>query len=244
MARTTSETSPVPERNRLLRLWGASVGRKLVVASSGALLLVFLLEHLYGNLKVFQGPVAVNAYAEWLKGHPMLWVFRAGLFSIFAAHIFVALTLAIQNRRARPQRYVRWQPQASRLPSRTMVWTGILLFGFVIFHLGHFTFHFFDSGALSPSEIAAPVDVYAMVVQAFQNPWIAVIYVVAMVILGFHLLHGTVSAFQTFGIHHESYAVLLRSICFAIVAAIVLGHAAIPILIFFGKVPLPGGTLP
>jgi succinate dehydrogenase / fumarate reductase cytochrome b subunit len=131
--------------NRLVRLFGSSIGRKIVAATTGALLIAFLLGHMYGNMKVFQGPEALNAYAAWLQGHPLLWAFRAGLLTLFGAHVYLTLTLARDNRAARPVGYRRYRPRASSFFSRYMVLTGLVVLLFVVYHLVHFTFGVIDA---------------------------------------------------------------------------------------------------
>ena len=176
--------------NRLVRLFGASIGRKLVVAATGVLLIAFLFGHMYGNMKVFQGPEALNAYAAWLQGHPLLWGMRLGLLALFGAHIWLTLRLAQENRAARPMAYRRYRPRASRLTSRYMALSGLLVLAFVVYHLLHFTFGVVDPGSTRVVSPGHQPDVYASVVWSFQNPWIAGSYVVAMVLLGAHLWHG------------------------------------------------------
>ncbi len=222
--------------NRLVRLFGSSIGRKIVAATTGALLIAFLLGHMYGNMKVFQGREALNAYAAWLQGHPLLWAFRAGLLTLFGTHVYLTLTLARDNRAARPVGYRRYQPRSSSFFSRYMVLTGLVVLLFVVYHLLHFTFGVIDADHTRLFDAQQRLDVYASVVQTFQNPWIAGTYVVSMVLLGFHLWHGTTSAFQTLGVRHESYETLIRIISAALVAALVLGSSSIPILIYAGRV--------
>ncbi|HEX6942916.1 MAG TPA: succinate dehydrogenase cytochrome b subunit [Gemmatimonadaceae bacterium] len=222
--------------NRLVRLFGSSIGRKIVAATTGVLLIAFLLGHMYGNMKVFQGPEALNAYAAKLQGHPLLWGFRAGLITLFATHVYLTLTLARDNRAARPVGYRRYQPRTSSFFSRYMVLTGLVVLMFLIYHLLHFTFGVIDAEHTRLFDAQQNLDVYTSVVQTFRNPWIAVSYVVAMVLLGFHLWHGTTSAFQTLGVRHESYETLIRIISAALVAALVLGNSSIPILIYAGRV--------
>lgn len=236
-------TPDAAEMNRLVRLWGTSVGRKLITAATGVFLLVFLLGHIYGNMKVFQGPEALNVYAAWLQGHPLLWVFRIGLVGGFGVHIYLTLSLARDNRRARPTAYARWRPQTSGT-SRFMAISGLFILAFLIYHLLHFTLGVIQVDRAHLVDAERRLDVYAMVVQSFRNPWVALIYVVAMVLVGIHLVHGTVSAFQTFGVYHESYVGLVRVACLLLVAAIVLGSASIPILILLGRIGLTGGTAP
>jgi succinate dehydrogenase / fumarate reductase cytochrome b subunit len=226
--------------NRLVRLFGASIGRKLVAATTGFLLIAFLFGHLFGNMKVFQGAESLNAYAAFLQGHPLVWVFRAGLLTVFVLHVWATLSLARENRAARPVRYRRYSPQAATFASRSMAVSGILLLLFVVYHLLHFTFGVIGPGGTAFAEAHERVDVYSMVVQSFMNPWISSTYVVAMLVLGLHLLHGAASAFQTFGVRHESYNALIRGFSLAVVGVLALGNAAIALLIFIGRVSPSG----
>lgn len=228
--------------NRLVRLLGASIGRKLVAAATGFLLIVFLIGHLFGNLKVFQGQESLNAYAAFLQGHPLVWVFRAGLLTVFIVHIWATLTLARENLAARPVSYRRYRPQAATFVSRSMAVSGILIFAFVVYHLLHFTFGVIGPGGSEFVEAHDRLDVYTMVVQSFRNPWISGSYVLAMLILGLHLLHGAASAFQTFGVRHESYDALIRGFSLAVVAVLAFGNAAIALLVFLGRVSPSGGS--
>ena len=124
---------------RLIRLFRTSIGSKLVVATTGVLLLGFLLAHMAGNLVILQGPDALNAYAAWMQGHPLLWGFRLALLALFAVHILTAVRLARDNRAARPVRYRRRADLARHLPSRLMLLSGLLVLGFLVFHLLHLT---------------------------------------------------------------------------------------------------------
>lgn len=226
--------------NRLVRLFGASVGRKLVAATTGFLLIAFLIGHLFGNLKVFQGPESLNAYAAFLQGHPLVWVFRAGLLTVFVLHVWATLSLARENRAARPERYRVYRPQAATLVSRSMAVTGILIFVFVVYHLLHFTFGVVGPGGTAFAQAHERLDVYAMVVQSFRNPLISGTYLVAMLVLGLHLLHGAASAFQTFGVRHESYDAFIKGACLVVTGLLALGNAAIALLILLGRVSSPG----
>ena len=126
--------------HRLIRLFGTSIGRKLVVAVTGAMLLGFLFAHMLGNMALFQGPESLNAYAAWLQGHPLLIVMRAGLAIVFVIHVYAALQLARANRAARPTRYSYRQTFQTSWASRYMVITGLLVVVFIVGHLLHFTF--------------------------------------------------------------------------------------------------------
>ena len=226
--------------NRLVRLFGASVGRKLVAATTGFLLIAFLIGHLFGNMKVFQGAESLNGYAAFLQGHPLVWVFRAGLLTVFVLHVWATLSLARENRAARPVPYRRYRPQAATFMSRSMAVSGIVIFAFVIYHLLHFTFGVIAPGGTTFAEAHERLDVYSMVVQSFRNPWISMTYVAAMLVLALHLLHGAASAFQTLGVRHENYDRLIRAFCLTIVAVLALGNAAIALLVFLGRVSPSG----
>lgn len=227
--------------NRLLRLFGTTIGCKLVVAVSGAALIAFLIAHMLGNMVIFQGRDAMNGYAAWLQGHPLLWVGRVVLLGVFAVHVYLALRLALANRTARPERYDRLQVVAASVPSRRIASTGLLVLAFVLYHLLHFTFGRVQPEYASLIDHRARHDVYAMMVYGFQNPWVSGSYVVAMLVLGLHLAHGASSLFQTLGFNHETYHALIRLLSFALVAAIVIGNCSIPILVLAGVISPAGG---
>jgi succinate dehydrogenase / fumarate reductase cytochrome b subunit len=226
--------------NRLVRLFSTSVGRKLVTATTGILLLAFLFGHLFGNLKVFQGREALNSYADWLQGHPLLWLFRGGLLAVFLLHIYGTLSLARENRAARPTPYRRYRPLSATIASRSMVISGLAVFAFVLYHLLHFTFGVIDSEHTRLLDADRRLDVFTSLVSSFQNPWISGTYIVAMVLIGLHLWHGLTSTFQTFGLRHESYQTLIRVGSTVLVALLVLGNCSIPIMILAGRVTLGG----
>ena len=226
---------------RLIRLFSTSIGRKLVLAVTGLMLLGFLLAHMLGNMALFQGPDALNAYAAWLQGHPLLWFMRGGLALVFGTHVHVAIQLARENRAARPTHYAASQTYQRSRTSRYMVFTGLLVIAFVVYHLLHFTF-----GALAPESFgnhdgSGRHDVYAMGVDSFRNPWICGLYVVAMNLVGLHLLHGTRSLFQTIGINHDSYNSTIRVVNLLLVAIFVIGNCSIPILVYSGLIGPVGG---
>jgi succinate dehydrogenase / fumarate reductase cytochrome b subunit len=228
--------------NRLVRLFSSSIGRKLVTAATGFFLLGFLFGHLFGNLKVFQGQEALNSYADWLQGHPLLWFFRIGLLTVFVIHIYATLTLARENRAARPTAYRRYRPQSATFASRYMVISGLVVLAFVVYHLLHFTFGVVDAANTRLLDSQGRLDVYTSVVRSFQNPWIAGSYIVAMVLIGIHLWHGLASAAQTFGLHHESYQTMIWVGSIVLIVLLVLGNCSIPIMILAGRVALPGAA--
>jgi succinate dehydrogenase / fumarate reductase cytochrome b subunit len=227
--------------NRLVRLFGTSLGRELIMAATGALLIVFVVIHMLGNMKVYQGPDALNSYAARLIGHPLLWVVRLGLLSVFGVHVYLAFWLARRNRVSRPLGYQRYTAQKGSVFTRHLMVSGLMILAFVVYHLLHFTLGVVDSGNVHLVDAHGRRDVYSMVVRSFGNPWISASYVVAMVLLGFHLIHGAKSLFQTVGINHESYNRLIAVACAVLVAIIVVGNCSIPILVLAGAIRPPGG---
>lgn len=220
---------------RILALLRTSVGRKVLMAVTGFLLIGFLLAHLFGNLYVFQGREALNAYAAWLQANPILWPARIGLAATFGLHVWLGLSLAWDNRSARPQRYRDGLRQPfSTVPSRSMALTGLMVLAFVVFHLAHFTFGAVLPEAHAMLDAKGRHDVYGMVVAGFRNPWITGSYIVAMTLLGIHLAHAGQSFLQTLGVRYEYANRLVKNVGLGVVAAITVGNLALPVLVFLG----------
>lgn len=183
-----------------LSLYRSAVGKKAVMAVTGIILFGFVLVHMLGNLKIYQGALKLNAYAEWLRnlGAPALphegalWIFRLVLLGAVGLHILAATQLTLINLKARPLNYRDRQAIQASYASRTMRWGGAIIFLFVVYHLAHLTL-----GTAHPDFI--PGDVYHNVVAGFQVWWVSAFYIVAQVALGFHLYHGLWSMFQSLG---------------------------------------------
>lgn len=215
------------------RFFESSVGGKAVVGVTGLLLSGFVLAHLSGNLLVFAGPDAFNAYAAGLrKLGGLLWAARIGLLLVFLIHLKQTIALNIKNSQARPTPYACRNYAAASFASRYMVHTGILIFAFVCYHLAHYTFR------VTSPEISAlpPEDVYAMVISGFSNPVISGLYIFAMAALALHLYHGVSSAFQSLGLHHHNINVVTDKLGPIIAAIVFLGFSAIPIAVLTGCV--------
>lgn len=219
---------------RLIRLLRTSIGSKLIMAASGGVLVLFLLGHMLGNLAVFQGPAALNAYAAWLQGNPLLWAIRLTLLGIFAWHVYTGVRLWRENRAARPQHYAVTASVQAGIAARSMGWTGLALFAFLIFHLLHLTFGALDSAHAHLLDGQHRPDVYARVVLGFRNPWLAGAYVAGLLVVGLHLDHAIASLLQTLGVGNENYRPLLRVLARALAGLIVFGFIAIPLAALFG----------
>ena len=215
------------------------------MAVTGILLGLFVIGHLIGNLLIFKGQDAFNSYADYLKGHPLLWVFRLGLLFVLVVHVYTSIRLYRENRAARGNRYVHKASVQATYGSRYMMLSGLVLFAFVIFHLLHLTVGVTDSAIFHATDAEGRPDVYAMVVDGFQRPLIVLAYVIAMLMLGSHLIHGSVSFFQTLGASHESYNITIKGLALAVVAMLVVGFCSIPVSIYFNYVPVAAqGVVP
>jgi len=223
---------------------GTTVFLKLIMATTGIVFIGYVLLHMYGNLKIFSGQEAFDAYAEGLRsfGKPLLpqggllWIVRLVLIASIVGHVYAALTLWSRANGARTQRYAVRKAVGVGLASRTMRWGGVFLLLFVIWHLFHFTI---GKPALNPDVPASEVaeSPYVMVVASFQLWWMTLLYLVALVALGLHLMHGVFSAQQTLGWTQSAAAYArARLIAPVIAAVVVIGFALPPLAILFGLV--------
>ena len=219
----------------------SSVGAKHLMAITGIALVGFVIAHMLGNLLVFAGQDALNSYAQGLQDTGgLLWVARAGLLVAVAAHIAAAVRLTALNKAARPVGYVRYKPIRSPFYARVMPWTGLLLFLFIVFHLLHFTFGVVLPDAYHQVDALGRHDVYSMVVRGFQQPVVALSYVIAMVFLCMHLAHGVRSMFQSLGINHPKYNPLISKLGPAIAIIVFIGDVSMPLAVLGGFITLPG----
>jgi succinate dehydrogenase / fumarate reductase cytochrome b subunit len=219
------------------RFLASSIGTKIVMAATGALLLLFLVAHVLGNLEVFWGRDAMNHYGELLRTFPaMLWVARAGLLTLAVLHIVAAVRVARLNRQARPEGYVRKRNRVTTIFARTMLGSGIALAAFVVFHILHFTVRSVEPSYKTLHDTSGRHDIFGMVVDAFQRPSIAAIYVIAMALLGMHLVHGISSAVHTLGVAHPRYRGSLQHAGTVVAVLIILGFIAVPLSVLLGWV--------
>jgi succinate dehydrogenase / fumarate reductase cytochrome b subunit len=213
---------------RALTLHQTTIGKKVIMALSGVIIVGFTIGHFLGNLNLYLGPEAMDGYAETLQSlPPLVWGTRLVLLFALGAHIASALSLWVRNVKARGSRYKKRKDLATDYAARTMYWSGPILLLFVVYHLLHFT--------ILP---AHPGEVYRNVVEGFQNPLIAGVYIVGNIALGFHIFHGIYSAFQTLGANHPRYNHYRRDAAIAISAAITIGNLSFPISVLAGIVTL------
>lgn len=211
----------------------SSIGQKLAMAVSGFLLVGFLVAHLSGNLLIFAGPEAMNAYAKSLRDlGPLLWVARAGLLLFVAVHIFTAFSLYSKNKAARPSAYKHKQFKRASYASRTMVMSGPIVLAFVLYHLAHFTLRVTDDRI---SEFGA-LDVYDMVIYGFQSFPVVFFYSLSLMLLCLHLNHGISSMFRSLGWNHPKYNNLLSTASKGLSLLLLVGFLSIPFSVMTGLV--------
>jgi succinate dehydrogenase cytochrome b subunit len=231
--RTSGSRAPV--RRRPPRV--PSVQLKIVMAVTGAILVVYLVLHMLGNLKIFFGQQALDTYAHWLReigepalpGSGMLWLIRVVLLVSVIAHIVAATVLAVRARRARPVRYAYRTPVSTSYASRTMRWGGVIILLFVIYHILDLT-----TGTLNPNGQAGQV--YGNVVADFSRWYVTLAYTVAMIALGLHLRHGAWSALQTLGRSSGPYQMRYKAIALVFAVVLTAGFLAVPFAVQFGVV--------
>lgn len=222
----------------VMSLWNSTVGKKIAMAVTGTILILFVFGHMVGNLKVYQGPEAFNHYAEGLRtfGAPffgesqLLWIIRLVLLAAVLIHILAAVQLTVRSRSARSVGYKRWDGDlVFSYASRTMRWGGVIILLFVVYHLMHFTF-----GNAHPDFV--PGDAYHNLVVGFRSWPVAVAYIAAMVPLGFHLYHGFWSMLQSLGLNNEKYNHLRRPTAAVLALLIVLLNISFPVAVLTGIV--------
>jgi succinate dehydrogenase / fumarate reductase cytochrome b subunit len=239
--RSTSNFSyPAAERLELAKavtalssFYRSSVGKKMIVAITGMVLIAFVVGHLLGNLQIFLGPDWVNSYAEHLRAlGPVLWIIRAFLLVNVLLHIFFTISLAIDNRRARPVRYKKKDNVKATFASRSMALSGLILLAFILYHLAHFTVRVTDPRfLLLKADPLNRYDVYSMMVYGFQNLYVSGFYILGMFLLALHLSHGTSSFFQSLGLNDEKLAPRLATLGRVFAWLIFVGYTSIPVAV-------------
>ena len=220
---------------RTMRMFGSSVGTKLLLAFTGLALFGFLIVHLYGNLLAFLGPASYNEHAHELISNPLIIPAELGLVAIFLTHIAKAIGNFGKNRSARPQAYgvKKWAggPSRKSVASTTMIWSGLSVLLFVVIHLKLFKY-----GPVFTEEASGHRDLFRLLLDDFHKPGIVIFYVVAMLLVGLHLRHGISSATQSLGIVPESKTmqVLRGGMALAMIMAALF--AIIPLAVYFGVI--------
>jgi succinate dehydrogenase / fumarate reductase, cytochrome b subunit len=216
---------------RLWLLWDSSVGKKVVMAATGLIMVAYLITHVLANLLVFQGPINLNAYSAFLHGTgAALWAARLVLLAALILHVIAAVQLANRRFEARPIGYAGGrEPQVSTWASRSIRWGGALILAFLVYHIFHFTI-----GTAHPNFIDG--NPYHNVATGFHSLPVVVLYLIAMVMVGLHLYHGVWSSGRSLGLSAPSPYPLRRTVALVLALLIWLGFTVIPLAVYSGLV--------
>jgi succinate dehydrogenase / fumarate reductase cytochrome b subunit len=229
MSVVANEAGAVPARpSRFELFWDSSIGKKALMALSGIILSLYVLAHLIGNLQIYTGPLAINEYAEFLHSKPaVIWFARIVLLATVGVHAICAIQLYMRKNSARPVAYHTRKNIQGSAPSQTMIWTGVLILFFVVYHLLDLT-----TGTVNPAfQDLKPAH---NVVVSFQRPLVSFFYIVSMVGLGFHLWHGIYSMFASLGLTHPRYTPGVRKAAATVGTLLALGNISIPVAVLTG----------
>jgi len=211
---------------------GSTIGKKIVMASTGVILVGFVLLHMVGNLQLYLGATVMDAYAaflrEFLHGGG-LWIARAVLLTCAVLHVWAATSLTLADRAARPVGYREWEARESTWASRTMRWSGVVILLFLVYHLLDLTF-----GAVNPAFEEGHV--YHNVVASFRRVPVSMLYIAAMLLLWSHLRHGVWSMLRTLGLSHPRYEQIADRLAAVLATIVVVGNISFPLAVLFGVV--------
>ncbi len=211
----------------------STVGKKLFMSVSGLIMLLFVVIHVIGNSTIYFG--ALNAYAEKLHSLPLLvWKTRFIMLTVFLVHIVFGIQLTIDNSASKPDKYAVKKSLSTTFAGKNMIWTGLIIWAFIVYHLLHFTLQFIDPGiaARLVSDTMGRPDVSGMVVSSFKKLAVSLTYILAMTALVLHLTHGIQSSFQTLGLANERTLPVIIKTGVVIAFILFLGYISVPILVF------------
>jgi len=227
--------------NWIISFFKSSLGQKIIMSLTGLFLIIFLLVHLAGNLSLLSndGGDTFNSYAYFMTSNPLIKTVSWGLYAFILLHAIQGIVIWMSNRNAKGGKYAVKTSENATWASKNMAMLGILVFAFLCIHMGDFWYKMKFTDSLSMVEVSSydfkVADLYDRVHTAYQELWIVVVYLVGLIALAFHLLHGFASAFQTLGLRHKKYTPLISFLGKAYAILIPLGFAIIPIYSYFFK---------
>ena len=230
--------SVAPTAGFISAFYRSSIGKKMIVAVTGVILILFVVGHLLGNLQIFLGPDWINGYSQHLRDlGPLLWAIRIFLLAAVAIHIYATIQLAIENRRARLEPYVDREYVKATFASRHMVMSGLIVLAFIIYHIAHFTVRVTDPRfALLKADPLNHYDVYSMMVYGFQSYLVSGFYVLGLFLLALHLSHGSSSFLQSLGLNDRKLTPRLALGGRIFAWLLFAGYTSIPIAILLGLI--------
>ena len=222
----------------LCRFTRSNIGLKFLMAVTGVVMIGYLIGHVSGNMLIFRGPEAINAYSKFLHGAKgLLWGTRVILLLAVLVHIWATLKFLKLRSDARPVAYASKGAHGTTFAARTMFWSGPVIALFIVYHILHLTtgtLHHTFAKNVNPT--THDVDVYANLVEGFQQPLAAGIYIVGMLAIAFHLSHGIWSLTQTIGVNRPNWECSLRGLAVLAGIVITVGFVAVPVSVLLGFV--------
>jgi len=221
--------------NWLTRFFTSSLGQKLIMSLTGLFLILFLVVHMTGNLQLLShdGGESFNIYAAFMSHNPFIKVISIGLYAFILLHTIQGLLLWSANRKSKGPQPKPNKSKGADWPSKNMALLGTLVFAFLFLHMGDFwvKMRFTDQLAMVtyPGHDHPVQDIFTRVHVAFQQPLLVAAYIIGVIALAFHLVHGFQSAFQTLGIHHKKYTPLIKALGWAYTIIICGGFLSMPI---------------
>ncbi len=234
---------------QILRFTRSSLGKKIIVAVTGSIMIGFLLLHAYGNMHAYFGANEINDYSTWLRTFAehlfgyggFLWIVRVVVGGSLIVHVITVISLIRQNRAARPVRYRKTSRRRRVIIGLTMLFSGLIILTFVVLHILQFT-----TGTIEPTpfhESNGLGIVYINLYQAFQVWWIAWIYIFVVAIVAVHIYHGAWSVFQTFGWNNADRNGFFRATAATIAIGLFLSFASVPVTFWTGIMPPPASLM-
>ena len=217
-----------------MRLFSDSVGRKAVMAISGLMMVLFVVGHLLGNLTIFKGAEGINAYATKLHElAPVVWATRIVMGTAVVLHVFLSIQITLENRAAKPIAYAVKASRRATFASKNMIWSGLLIGSFIMYHLAHFTFRVTPDVA-AWGKPGYEYQVYTMVIAALGEVVTGAVYLLAMFALFLHIWHGVQSAFQTLGLGNPKMLPRYGALAKVLSTVFLIGFGSIPAVILAG----------
>lgn len=211
------------------------------MAATGALLFLFVVGHMVGNLQFFLGAEAINRYGHFLQSNvEILWPVRIGLLVTVALHVWSAISLARENKAARPEPYANWQPNSASYASRTMLMSGLIIAAFIVYHLLHYTVMVKEINMSGQDfrplmDAEGRHDIHRMMILGFSQPLVSAFYIIAVGLLCLHLSHGVGAMFQSLGWKNHVYAPVIDKGSKLAALVLFLGYIAIPVSVLVSK---------
>ena len=221
--------------NWFVRFFTSSLGQKYVMSLTGLFLISFLIVHLSGNLQLLSddGGRSFNIYAAFMSKNTIIRIISIGLYTFILLHAVQGIVLTLKNRKAKGSHYKKGRPAGTHWSARNMGLLGILIFAFLCFHMGDFWWKMRLTDDLPlvnyEGHIGAVEDIFSRVHIAFQELWIVIIYIVGVIALALHLIHGFQSAFQSLGLNHKRYSPIIHGIGWVFTIVISMGFILIPV---------------